>query len=202
MAKSKQLILQNVVLSFPHFDKAQEPQNPGDKPKFSGAFVLNAAQVEQVKAAAIEVAVEKWGPTKGPQMVTTGGKGSTIRTDLAKSGYDKIPGAAGYISARSEAQPGLVYRHADPASVTPEKPKGVAANVEKDKIRDVFYPGAKVNVSVTAFSYDKATNKGVGFALNHVQKWAEGDRLDGRKSIEETFEAEMAEAPASLQGLV
>jgi hypothetical protein len=196
MSKEDQkFILRNVILSYPHFDKAQEPQNPGDKPKFSGAFVMDEqSQIETVEKAAMSAAVEKWGATKGPQMVTKGGKGSTIRTDVARN-YAGVPGAIAYISARSEGKPGLVYRTADPKT-------GKAAKVEDKDIREVFYPGARVNVELVAFSYDKATNKGVGFALNNVQKWADSDRLDGRAAAEDTFEAEMAEAPATLKGLV
>jgi len=188
-------ILKNVILSYPHFDKPQEPQNAGDKPKYSGAFVItDPAQVEMIEKIALEAAVAKFGASKGPTMVSKGGKGSTIRTDVSRN-YAGVPGALAYISARSEGKPGYVYKHPGPDGKKPMR-------VEDKDIREVFYPGARVNVEIVAYGYDKPTNKGVGFALNNVQKWAEGDRLDGRAAAEDTFEAEMSEAPATLKGLV
>ena len=185
-------ITPEVVLSYPHFDKAQEPQNPGDKPKFSGVFVFpNRESLEVAYQAALAAAIEKWGAQKGPKMVTIGGKGSTFRNDVE----GKYPAGTIYISARSESKPGLVYRHAGPDGKKP-------ALVEDEKIKDVFYPGAIVKAQLVAFAYDKNTNKGVGFALNHVQKWADGERLDGRTPADEAFEADLSAAPADLAGLV
>lgn len=186
-----------VTLSFPHFDKAQEPQNEGDKPKFSGAFVFESrAALEPVYQAAVQVAVEKWGPTKGPKMVTIGGRGSTFRNDVE----GKYPAGSIYISARSESKPGLVYRHAGDRKNA--EGKALPALVEAEKIKEVFYPGAKVKAQLAIFAYEKKTNTGVGFALNHVQKWEDGERLDGRSPADESFDADLNEAPASLDGLV
>lgn len=196
------LILKEAILSHPHLDKPQQPQSddPAAKPKYTAVLVLNEAQMEQVKAAALEVAIAKWGPEKGPKMVTIGGKYSTIRNDVE----GKYPKGTYYISPKSESQPGLVYRQADPKTVTAENPKGKPANVEKEDIREVFYPGAIVNAALAVFAFEKKTNKGVGFALNHLQKWAEGTRLDGRAPADETFEADLSETPADLEaaGLV
>ena len=186
-------ILQNAVLSYPHLDKAQPGQKPEDKPKFSGAFVITSqAELEKVKAAALAAAIEKFGATKGPQMVTVGGKGSTIRTDIAGK-YDKVPGALAYISARSETQPGMVQRYAGS--------DGKPARVEQEKIRDTFYAGSRVNAQLVAFGYDKGVNKGVGFALNNVQKWDEGTRLDNRQEATEAFAADLNAKPADLAAL-
>jgi hypothetical protein len=88
-----------------------------------------------------------------------------------------------------------VYRHPGPDGKKP-------AQVEEKDIKTVFFAGAKVNVDITAFAYEKKTNKGVGFALNNVQKWADGERLDGRTPAQDAFDADLSETPAELQGLV
>lgn len=188
--EAAKIILKNVVLSYPHLDKPQPPMNEGDTPKHSAVFVFGKTEMELVRAAAQAAANEKWG-AKGVKMVTLGGKGSTIRNDTE----GKYPEGSFYISARNVDQPGLVYRHAGPDGKKP-------ALVEPEKIKLVFYPGARVNVSLTAFAYEYKVNKGVGFALNSIQKWADDIRLDGRVAAEDTFEADMNETPAELTGLV
>lgn len=196
VSKSKEaatIILMNVVQSYPHYDRPQAPQNANDKPKYSGTFVItDQATLDKVKTAALAVAVEKWGPTKGPTMVTMGGKGSTIRTDIAGK-YDKVPGALAYISARSETQPGMVHRHAGA--------DGKAEKVAPEKIRDTFYAGSRVNAQVVAFTYDKGVNVGIGFALNNVQAWGPGDRLDNRQAADEAFTPDLNAKPADLAAL-
>ena len=54
--------------------------------------------------------------------------------------------------------------------------------------------------SITAFGYDVKGNKGISFALNNVQKWADGERLDGRVRAEDEFSAE-APVTADLSDL-
>lgn len=58
---------------------------------------------------------------------------------------------------------------------------------DPDEIRDEFYSGAKLQVSVTAFYYDSNGNKGIGLALNNVMKWQDGPRLDGSVEAEDEF---------------
>lgn len=84
----------------------------------------------------------------------------------------------------------------------PEAGSNKPATVPDDKVRDVFYPGAIVRAHLSAFSYDTDGNKGVSFGLNHVQKLAEGERIDGRQSADEVFDADMSAKPAELEGLV
>jgi hypothetical protein len=195
----KPLITKLVTLSYPWLDRAQPAKKPTDKSKFSGTFVFaNEADIAELKAAAIEVAIDKWGPTKGPKLVTIGGKGSTFRNDIE----DKYENAWGYISARADTQPGLVYRHVDPATITEACPKGKPAKVPQEKITEVFYPGAKVLALVVPFAYDHPENKGIGWALVGVQKMAEGERLDNRVKAEDTFSADLSEVPADLKALL
>ncbi|MBA3678506.1 MAG: DUF2815 family protein [Sphingosinicella sp.] len=188
----KPLITAVVTLSYPWLDKAQPPKKPTDVAKYSAAFVFaKGAEVAELKAAALDVATEKWGATKGPKMVTFGSKGSTFRTDVE----DKYTDAFAYLTARSESQPGLVFLHADPETKK-------AAKVPPELIKKVFYPGAKVRGLVTPYAYDHPENKGIGWALVGVQKIADASRLDNRVEAEDAFEADMNAVPASLDGLL
>ena len=64
---------------------------------------------------------------------------------------------------------------------------------------DVIYSGCVVNAQITLGTYDaqikdKETGKGMRIQgikayLNGVQFWADGDRLDGLKGVEDMFEA-------------
>lgn len=52
-----------------------------------------------------------------------------------------------------------------------------------------FYSGCWGRASITFFAYGKKTpSKGIGCALNHVQKIKDGDRLSGGASAEADFE--------------
>lgn len=180
------------IVSFPNLDVAR-PGAKGAKPKHGATFIVTAegqktpafkGLMEEVK----EVAIERFGK-KGNEYPTFGGKHSTFRNDGADKGY---PEGSISFGARNESQPGLVFPWPDaPGSKKP-------AVVPQDKIKETFYPGAKVRVSVKPFAYDTDGNKGVSFALNNVQWLGHGERLDGRKAATEEFEADLSLTPESL----
>jgi hypothetical protein len=189
MAKSH--IIEGII-SFPNLDVARSG-GKNSKPKFGGTIVVTKegqktpnflGLIEDVK----EVAIERFGK-KGNEYPTYGGKHSTFRNDGADKGY---PEGSISFGARNEAQPGLVYPW--PEAPGSKKP----AVVPQDKIKETFYPGAKVRVSVKPFAYDTDGNKGVGFALHNIQWLGHGDRLDGRKAATEEFEADLSLTPDSL----
>ena len=80
-----------------------------------------------------------------------------------------------FMNCGSKDQPGVVNRQLQPLT-SPEE----------------FYSGCNAIASVSLFAYDVPANKGVGCGLNNLLKWSDGERLDGKKSIEEEF-AEFAE---------
>ncbi len=188
-------------LSYPHLAKPQPAQEAGGKEKFSATLVFSRhdPELKKLEAEARAAAVEALGEKKGNAVALFGGKGSAFRTDNAEK-YPHLKDAV-TVGARNEKQPGLVYRHADPASITEAAPKGKPAKVEQKDIEEVFYPGKQVKAQIKPYWYDKAANKGIGWALNNVQAWAEGARLDGKQAAEDAFDADMAEAPAGLEDL-
>ena len=189
------------TLSYPHFDTPQASNQAGKKDKYSGTFVFaGKGELAAMEAAAREVAIEALGEKKGKTFPLFGGKGSAFRTDLGEK-YPTIADAV-VVSARSDKQPGLVHRHADPATITEANPKGKPAKVAQDDIEEVVYPGAKVKGQLKPFWYDKEGNRGIGWALNNVQKWMDGERLDSRVAAEDAFDADMSETPAELNDVV
>jgi hypothetical protein len=207
---AKRVITIPATLSYPHFDKAIPPKNGKGDPKFSGAFLFipnypwlkmdgktaggdtTPEQVLEMRAtlwaALLEAAEEVFG-NKAAGMMKSGALKTTINSDWEKKNY---PEGTIYINARGSNQPGLVYPWAGD--------DGKAARVPQEKITEVFYPGAKVIASVTAFYFDNES-KGVSFGLNNVQVIGKGPRLDNQKSAQDEFTADAALTPADLATL-
>lgn len=184
------------TLSFPHIDSPQIPDADelanGKKPTYSAAIIFNkAADLKAMKAAALAAAVAFFGEKEGAKMVTMGGKGSTFRTDM-RDGYPED--AVAYVNARSTTQPGTVYLWAAPGTTKP-------AEIPQDKIREELYPGAQVRAVLRAYGYNKKGNRGIAWALNHIQKVADGTRLDNRQKATDAFEADLSVTPSDLSAL-
>lgn len=189
------VILERVILSYPHLDKPQTNQNdPNAVPKYSGAFVVTPEQqktpwYQAAVAAAKQAAADKFG-SKAPTIAIIGGKGAAIRNDTAGKGY---PEGSVIINGRNESKPGAVYawKGAD----------GKAARIPEDKIKEELFPGAIVNVQLRFYGYDKGVNKGVAASLQNIQLVEAGPRLDNRQAAEDAF-VPLSDAPAGLEELV
>lgn len=185
-----------MIASYPHIDQPQMPDAEdlaaGKKPSYSVALIsLNAADYAAFEGAAMAAAIAFFGPVEGPKMVTKGGKGSTFRTDM-KPGYPE--GAVFYVNARSTSKPGVVYAWAEPGTKKP-------ALIPESKIAEEIYPGVKIRAQLRAYGYKKKGNQGISWALNHVQKIADGERLDNRVAATDAFDADLSIQPADLAAL-
>ena len=178
------------ILSYPHLDKVQTPiAGSSGPPKFGAVFVFtdlkDIATLQAAANEAFEAAITD--PNKRKQMQASPGFKSGFRTDVAN--YESIGGKV-YINARSDTKPGAVYAYpdesAEPDPTTGRKPPKC---IPDERYADDLYPGAKVRASVTAFYFDKAGNRGIGWALNNVQKIGDGVRLDSRRAADAEFEA-------------
>jgi hypothetical protein len=186
------VITPKAMLSYPHLDKPQPKKKPTDKSKFSAALVFAPGTDLSALEAAAEAAVEdRWG-AKGVEKLRKGQLRSPFRKDATSKGYED---GSVFINARSDYKPGLVYLWPEPGTNKP-------AEVADEDVRDVFYPGAQVRAQLSAFTYDTDGNKGVSFGLNHVQKLAEGKRIDGRGPANEAFDADLNAVPADLDDVV
>lgn len=162
------------MLSYPHLFERQEPMEPGGEGKYAAAIVFEeGTDLSTLKAAVLAAAKEKFGAKAGELL-----KKNKLRMPLREDGEEKgYPENCIFFNARSTRKPTVVSRYADP---------------ETGKMRPItepseMYPGALVKFSVDVYGYDRAGNKGVAFGLNSVLKFGDGDRLDGRRTVESVF---------------
>lgn len=198
------LITPTALLSYPWLDKPQplaKDAKPGTKEKYSATLIFPAGtDINALRKAALAVAEAKW-PGKVQEMIEASKKSiaaggpMTFRLPFRSDAKPGYPDGCTFINCRGNTAPGLVYAHAAPGKTTPEP-------VPADKVKEVFYPGAKVRGSVTAFAYDNSGNKGISFGLNNLQKVAEGERMDSRVAAEDEFTADLSAAPADLASLI
>lgn len=182
---STKVITPPVVASYPHLITPQAAEE-GQTAKYSmtGIFAPGA-DLSALQAAALAAAEAAY-PGKGAEMLRTGKLKSPFRKDCEAKGYENC---GTFINVRSEKKPGVVFSYKDPAT-------GKAKVMTDAEIEKEIYPGAVVRISLNAFAYNQKGNKGISFALNNVQKVADGERIDGRVAAENEFTADLAEAPA------
>lgn len=174
------------LLSFPHIFTPQvfagKDGEPDGDPKYGGVLVWTPemkADLSKLKAIVQVAGIEKFGKEQFAKLLKAG----KIRLPFRNGDEDDVqryPEGSVYINAKSDNQPQVVGRYKDPAT-------GKAQRITDP---EELYPGAVVIFSVTAFGYDVRGNKGIAFALNNVQKYADGPRLDSRVAAEDEFDAE------------
>jgi hypothetical protein len=202
MAKDDvKVITSEVTLSYPNLLVARAGKGANAKSKFSVALVIfpeqqkteaGQAMLGKLKQAALNAAESRWG-NKAAEMFKTKALRSPFRDDAEAKDY---PAGSIFINARTEQKPACVFAYADPSN--PSKPK----KMTDDEVKVQMYAGARVRASLVAFPYDVDGNKGVGFALNNLQKVGEGTRIDGRKAAEDEFDVDLSQAPADISGLI
>lgn len=180
-------------ISYPHIitPKAFDEDDP---PKWSASFVFpEGTDLSALKAAVKAAGEEKFGEKKFAQLVKSGkisvlgGPGSSIRTDVEDKNYPE--GAAAFINASEKnRKPGLV-------SLFPDPETGRPTALTDEQAAELFYPGAMVRASVTAYGYDYKGNKGVTWGLNNVAWAGHGQRLDGSISAVDEFTADASLIP-------
>jgi hypothetical protein len=131
-----------------------------------------AAELGPLKAAALEVAQEKWGAKA--DAILKAAKYPVIKDgDLKVDDEGKVdPVYAGkwYFSAKSD-----------------KKPRVLDAQKAELFTDDDVYSGCFLRISGNVYAYEYQGNKGVSIGLNNVQVLKKGDRLDGRKAAEDEF---------------
>jgi hypothetical protein len=181
---AKKVISPEAIISFPALFEAK-PGPDGKNPKFGATLVFPAgADLKPMRRALAAAAEEKWGDKAGE--ILKGQRNPVFRTDKnEKYGY---PEGSVSVNVKSQTQPGVVstFRGED------GKPQMIT---DPNKI----YSGCFVRASLFAYAYDNSGNKGVTFFLNNVQFIREGERLDGRVSARDEFEA--TDEPVDLSDL-
>lgn len=181
MAKAKQdprdTLTPVGVVSYPHLFKPQEGFNEGDKAKFGSVLVFpEGTDLTALKEAARAALEEKWGK-KIPKKLNSPFRDAEDASE--KAGY---PENSVFINAKRREDfgpPLVIERYTDPATGKP------AIITDPNAV----YAGCEAIFHVSAYAYDVAGNKGVAFALNGVQKVADGDPI-GRANPIDAFTAE------------
>lgn len=164
----KAIISPVAFLSFPHLDQPQQPPidkktgKPQGEAKYSVALVWpEGTDLTELQNEVVTVAVERFGAGAVAKL-KSGALKNPLRGNPADVAEKKYPKGSTFTNARSAMKP-------QGAFPWKESGKDIAALVPADRMKDVFYPGAKVRASLTAFAYDTAGNRGVSFGLGNVQ---------------------------------
>lgn len=162
-----------VRLSYVHiFEKYAFDSNP-DKPQYSLCLLIDKADKvtlgnisRAIEAAKIAGKSSKWTNKIPPKLW------SPLRDGDVEHPEDENFAGHYFVNAKSNQKPGIVDRNLQPI-------------IEQEEV----YSGCYGRVSLTFFPFATSGNNGVGVGLNNVQKLAEGERLGGRTTAEEDFEA-------------
>ncbi|MEF9880081.1 MAG: DUF2815 family protein [Clostridia bacterium] len=171
---STKVITGKVRASFVHvFEPASVN---GSEPKYSCSFIIPKSDTATI--AAIRAAIEE---TKQDGVAKFGGKIPPNLKLPLRDGDIERPDDPNYadsyfVNANSKEKPGLVDRRRVPITDPLE-----------------LYSGCYVRASINFFAFNTNGNKGVAAGLGNVQKWADGEPLNGRVRAEDEFEALDAE---------
>jgi len=169
------VITPKAVLSYPHLFEPRA-QVEGAKPKYSCALVFpDGTDLSAIEEVVDAVGADKWG-TKYAAMKKSGACRSPLRDDGEAKGYGE---GSVFMNVKNDSQPGIVSIYPDANG----KPKRIDDPSE-------IYAGCWVKASLRAYAYDTNGNRGISFALNNIQKVADGRRIDGRSRAEDEFEAD------------
>ena len=164
------VITDKVRASFVH---VFEPQSVnGSEPKYSCSFIIPKSDTETI--AAIKAAIEQ---AKQEGVAKFGGKiPPNLKLPLRDGDIDRPddPNYANsyFVNANSKEKPGVVNRKRVPITDPLE-----------------LYSGCYVRVSINFYAYNSNGSKGVAAGLGNIQKWCDGEPLNGRVRAEDEFDA-------------
>lgn len=166
--EDKRTITPEFRVAFPHVFEAHSAFE-GQELKFSLVMLFDKNRdltgLKGIVGAALR---ERWGEDKAkhPKMLRLPFRNGDDKPDL--QGYENTI----YCTATSKQPPGVVNRDKSPM---------VADDNE-------FYAGCYARAEIMAFAYDTAGNKGVGLALQNVQKIRDGESFQGRRKAQDVFD--------------
>lgn len=164
------LITKPVTIQYPNLAKPRAAKG-SERLRYSAKLLFEKeADWAALQDACMELLIDEWG-TKAKERVE---KGELSWPFTKKNGEL-------FINAASDNQPGIVDRFKDPKTGKPRVIEEIEAEI---------YSGAIVRAQLRPYTYDRGTKKGVTFNLENIQKWADGERLDGRQKAVDAFDAE------------
>lgn len=170
------IVLTNVRLSYVHLDQPYSQQ--GGEPKYSATILIpkapadNRMKIDAAIQAATVKAREKHGKAFPVQPKISVHDGDGVRPSDGQPFGEECRGCW-VVTASNRVKPGIVDGNMQPI-IDPTQ----------------IYSGMIANVGVTFFGYNTPQNKGIGVALDNVQKVADAEPLGGtRVSAEDDFSA-------------
>lgn len=156
------------------------PESVSDEPGAKKSYAINLlippnADISALKKAAADCATAKWGD-KVAEMIQQ----KKIRVPFLKAEEKKYDGyLPGWTLIRASSQTKPSVRDA-------VQVPGSLVVVQTDD-PEIVYSGRWAQVTLNAFAYDKAGNKGVTFGLNNVMLLHHDESLSGRAKAEDEF---------------
>ena len=167
---ANKVITGKVRASFVHIFEPKSVN--GSDPKYSCSFIIPKSDTETIGKikAAIEEAkqegVPKWGGKVPPNLKTPLRDGDVDRPD------DSNYADSYFVNANSNEKPGVVDRKRVPITDPLE-----------------VYSGCFVRASLSMYPFNTNGNRGIACGLQNVQKWCDGEPLNGRVRAEDEFDA-------------
>ena len=171
---STKVITGKVRASFVH---VFEPQSVnGSEPKYSCSFISPKSDTRTIQA--IQTAIEQ---AKQEGVSKFGGKiPANLKTPLRDGDIDRPDDEAYtdsyFVNSNSKEKPGVVDRKRVPITDPLE-----------------LYSGCYVRASINFYAFNTNGNRGVAAGLGNIQKWEDGEPLNGRVRAEDEFDALDAE---------
>ena len=159
------VITGKVRASFVHIFEPQSVN--GSEPKYSCSFIIPKSDTETIGKIreAVEQArqdgVTKWGGKIPPNLKLPLRDGDIDRPD------DPNYANAYFVNANSNERPGVVDRRRVPITDPLE-----------------VYSGCYVRASITFYPFNTNGNRGIACGLQNIQKWCDGEPLNGRVRAE------------------
>lgn len=160
-------------LSYAHLFKPQAGIAGGEE-KYSVSTIIPKDDKETIEKVekAIEKAIKEGVARYGAKF----GKSANFRIPLRDGDVDKPDDAAYknsyFLNVNSKQKPGIVDKDVNPI-------------IDQSEV----YSGCYGRVSIVAFPYSVNGSTGVSFALQNVQKLADGESLGGKARAEDDFSA-------------
>lgn len=180
------IVLNNVRLSYAHL--TQPYSQNGNDPKYSATILVpkvpadNRAKIDAAIRAATEKARTKFGAAFPAQPKISVHDGDGLRPSDNQPFGEECRGCWVF-TASSKTRPGVIDGNMQPI-LDPAQ----------------LYSGMYANVGVTFFGYNAPQNKGIGVALDNVQKVADGEPLGGARASAEDDFAPIAPAQQAAPG--
>lgn len=174
-ANETKVITGEVRLSYVHLFEPSSME--GQDPRYSTVILIpktdeeTLAKIKRAQQVAARAAVDK-GTIKLVNGKLPPGFRTPLRDGDTEADLERNPEFAGHywMNVASKQRPGVVDQ---------------AVNKITDSTE--VYSGCYARVSINAFAYNTAGNKGVSFGLNNVMKVRDGDYLGGRSRPEDDF---------------